>query len=140
MLYAPQNKILLPNNMQMKSIVRLRRVSENCLPDTIPLIIGTEPFIIGRHDNGVDQKLCDFEFRYNTIAVSRRHAAIERLINGYAIVDLNSSAGTFINGNRIITGEQYLIIQGDIVSFGNAGADYIFEEQNQGVCNDVDIQ
>ena len=96
------------------------------------MAIETEPYTIGRYDSSVGHKQCDFEFRYNAIAVSRRHAAIERLVNGYAIVDLNSCAGTFINGNRIITGEQYLIIQGDIVSFGNAGADYIFEEQQEG--------
>ena len=128
MHYCTPNESDLSNNIQRKSLIRLRLVGENCFPATITLAIETEPFIIGRYDNSVGHKQCDFEFRYNAIAVSRRHAAIERVVNGYVIVDLNSRAGTFLNGNRIITGEQYLIMRGDVVSFGNAGADYIVEE------------
>lgn len=34
-------------------------------------------------------------------AVSRRHAALQRTKHGWSIVDLNSSNGTFVNGERV---------------------------------------
>jgi len=100
----------------------------NGLPDTILLRLQGRPFIIGRYDVRVGHKQQDFEFPKETKAVSRRHASIERTARGYLITDLDSKVGTFINGTRITPGERYLIQTGDRVSFGSAGADYIFED------------
>jgi len=98
------------------------------LPETIFLPLQSQPFIIGRFDISIGRKQGDFEFEKNTKAVSRRHAAIERTVRGTIVTDLISRAGTFINGQRISPGEPYLLKDGDHLSFGNAGADYIFEE------------
>ena len=98
------------------------------LPDSITLNFSGQSFIIGRFDISIGQKQCDFEFAKSTKAVSRRHASIESTPRGLAVMDLGSRAGTFVNGNRLIPGESRLLRHGDHVSFGNAGADYIFEE------------
>jgi len=92
------------------------------------LIFIGKQFVIGRFDVRVGQKQSDFEFEKSTKAVSRRHASIERAANGYTIVDLDSRAGTYVNGTRIKSGESFPIRNGDRVSFGVAGADYILEE------------
>jgi len=128
MLHGIINFLKKLNDCRPKqNIAQLRLVGDKRLPDIIPLTLGERPFYIGRYDISKGYKQCDYEFGQDTRAVSRRHAAFERFSYGYAVVDLNSRAGTFVNGTRINPGEQFRIKQGDRISFGNAGADYIFK-------------
>ena len=136
-LSIPQN-IKYPDSRAERVCSRLRLVGLHGLPDVIPLPLPSplqrplshsgRPFVIGRFDVSVGKKQCDFEFGKDTKAVSRRHASIEQTASGIAIVDLDSRAGTFINGCRIMPGEPCAIHDGDHVSFGNLGADYVFED------------
>jgi ABC transport system ATP-binding/permease protein len=48
--------------------------------------------------------------------VSRRHARIIRVKNGYQLEDLGSSNGTYVNGNRLTT--FHLLQRGDVIRFG----------------------
>ena len=91
------------------------------------LKLAARPFVIGRFDVSIGRKQCDFEFDKTTKAVSRRHAAIELTAGGFAIVDLDSRAGTFVNGNKVTPGQPHPIQHGDVVSFGGMGAEYVFE-------------
>ena len=86
-----------------------------------------EVFTVGRYDAAVGKQQSNFEFEKKTKAVSRRHAAIERDATGYSIVDLTSSAGTFVNGQKLPPNTPCQLGNGCRVSFGNAGADYIWE-------------
>ena len=95
------------------------------LPETIPLTLLRRPFIIGRFNAIVGKKQCDFEFERSTKAVSRRHASIEHTDKGIFVVDLESRAGTYVNGSKIVPGEPFLLKNGDHLSFGNAGAVYM---------------
>ena len=87
----------------------------------------TGVFSIGRFDASVGKQQSDFEFDGATKAISRRHAVIERSAGGYALIDLNSSAGTFINGQKVQPNVPNPLEPGSRVSFGTAGADYIWE-------------
>jgi len=87
-----------------------------------------EIFTIGRFDVSSGNKQSNFEFEPKTKAVSRRHAAIERNTNGYNLVDLSSSAGTFINRQKLPPNAPFKLERGHLVSFGYSGADYIWEE------------
>ena len=87
-----------------------------------------EIFTIGRFDAAIGRQQSSFEFEKKTKAVSRRHAVIERHEDGYKIIDLSSSAGTFLNGNKLPPNTPCELAQGSRVSFGNAGADYVWEE------------
>ena len=91
------------------------------------LVAGNGIFSIGRFDSSVGQKQSDFEFDGGTKAVSRRHAVVEKSGNAYSLIDLNSSAGTFINGQKLQPNVPYPLEPGCRVSFGNAGADYVWE-------------
>jgi len=106
----------------------LRLAGRSGLPVTIPITWEDRPFVIGRFDVSLGRKQCDFEFGKATKAVSRRHASLAREGGVYVLVDLHSSAGTYVNGSRIAPGEPCSCRPGDRLSFGNAGADYIFEE------------
>ncbi len=110
--------------------VRLRLISGSPLPKIIDVNI--EPggiFTIGRFDVSVGVKQSDFEFDKKTMSVSRHHAAIERGRDGtYTIVDLNSKAGTYMDGAKLTPNIPYSLARGSRVSFGISGADYIWEE------------
>jgi len=86
-----------------------------------------EIFIIGRYDVSAGAKRRGFDFDRNTRAVSRRHAAVERGEGGYSIADLDSSAGTFVNGEKLPANTPFALTDGCRVSFGYSGADYIWE-------------
>ena len=88
-----------------------------------------QAFTIGRFDISVGRKQSSFEFPKDTRAVSRRHAAIEREPEGgYVLVDLASSAGTFVDGERLIPNVPRPLASGNRISFGTGGADYIWNE------------
>jgi DNA-binding CsgD family transcriptional regulator len=119
---------------QEHAVAILRLINGNNLPSIInlPVIINlifkNRSFTIGRY-SGIKQ--WDFEFESATKGVSRLHAEIFQVASGYAIKDLKSRFGTFINGRQLAPGRYCPILHGDRVSFGGAGADYTFEELSE---------
>ena len=108
---------------------KLRYVGNGEHPRVINVFIAEGGvFTIGRFDSSVKIKQSNFEFDKKTRAVSRRHVAIERGSDGYGIVDLASSAGTFLNGQKLPPNIPVKLEKGCRVSFGNSGADYIWDE------------
>lgn len=109
-------------------ITQLRYVGSQNHEALIPISIQDgEIFRIGRYDVTVGKRQSDFEFPPQTPAISRQHAAIMRKNGDYYIVDLDSRAGTYVNHTKIRANVQTALYSGDNVSFGNAGANYVFE-------------
>lgn len=69
------------------------------------------PFIIGKLQEAVDGII-------NDESVSRIHCKIERQDNRYFIVDLNSTNGTYVNGDCITPNEKTKLQSGDRLQFG----------------------
>lgn len=69
---------------------------------------------IGRHPGNDISLLLD--------SVSRHHARIDHHGGAWTLHDLNSSNGTFLNGERI--GSPRSLVEGDVVTFGRA--DFLF--------------
>jgi len=110
------------------NVIGLRYIGYASLPQSIRIMISEgELFTIGRFDANIGKKQSSFEFDKKTKAVSRRHAVIERDIDGYKIIDLSSSAGTFVNEKKLPPNTPYALSAGCRVSFGNSGADYVWE-------------
>ena len=106
----------------------LRYAGRSSLPRFIPVEIAAgEIFTIGRFDSDIGKQQSSFEFDKKTKAVSRRHAVIERDGTGYKIIDISSSAGTFVNEQKLPPNTPYSLQRGFRVSFGNSGADYVWE-------------
>jgi len=57
--------------------------------------------------------------------VSRTHAQLRAINSRYIIFDLNSTGGTFVNGERV---NQCILYPGDVISL--AGADLIYGQKN----------
>lgn len=85
-------------------------------PDTdlglIPSVFVAEPggVTIGRHPDNSLPLTID--------SISRHHATLERVANQWLLSDLNSSNGTFINGERITASRS--LRDGDLITFGKA--------------------
>lgn len=113
----------------MSAGARLRLVGSSTLPSSI--VVTAAPgraFTIGRFDVSVGHQQSDFEFDKKTRGVSRHHAVIERDGNGnYWLIDLSSTAGTFVGGKRLTPNVPEYLQSGCTVSFGTSGADYIWE-------------
>jgi len=106
-----------------------RLIGHAHLPPGIDVSIAEgEVFTVGRHDTAAGRKQSSFEFDRMTKAVSRRHAAVERLPDGYNLIDLASSAGTYVNGQKLPPNTPCRLQPGCRVSFGNCGADYVWEQ------------
>ena len=108
----------------------LRLVGNADVPSTIEVCLTQgEIFTIGRYDTSIGKSQSNFEFDRMTKAISRRHAAIERQPSGgYSLIDLSSNAGTYLDGQRLPPNTPCALASGARVSFGNCGADYIWEE------------
>ena len=107
----------------------LKYIGYSDLPQKIEVRIAAgEVFTIGRFDSAVGRQQSSFEFDKKTKAVSRRHAVIERNSAGYRILDLSSSAGTFVNEHKLPPNTPCELEKNCRVSFGNSGADYVWEQ------------
>ena len=81
---------------------------------------GQNEFTIGRITEG-QPILPDIDLSpYEGYAegVSRLHAAIRKSEKGFQIVDLGSSNGTRINGQKIVSNVSYPLKDGDIIALG----------------------
>ncbi len=93
--------------MTGSTYLRLEVISGNATGDTI---VVDDELVIGRHAEGAGRLSEDEE-------ISRQHARISREATGdYAIEDLGSSNGTFINGLRIQSPR--LLALGDSIEAG----------------------
>lgn len=108
-----ERTIMLSNFVNVKH-VRLLPV----LDDTYEMIrIEAFPFFVGKLKTHIDVHI-------PSPAISRFHAKIIREENEYYIVDLNSTNGTFVNGEMVESYQKRKIEHGFKISFANI--DYIF--------------
>ncbi len=76
------------------------------------------PYIIGKGENGIDGRL-------ESPTISRIHSQLDYINENYFITDLNSTNGTFLNGERLSPNRKTRISVGDRIQF--AGEKYLFQ-------------
>jgi len=81
------------------------------IPDSSRIPIDREAFYIGRLARKCNFTLDD---RY----VSSLHAAIYLTASGYALTDMNSSNGTFLNGRKVDRDAPVILKSGDVITIG----------------------
>ena len=73
----------------------------------IVTIVDQRVVVIGRSS--------DCDVRVEDANVSRRHAEVRRIGDGYSLVDLGSTNGTEVNGQRI---QETALMNGDVIAVG----------------------
>jgi two-component system, cell cycle response regulator len=74
-------------------------------------LLGEKPIVIGRGED------CDVRILDNS--VSRRHARVEHLPEGFYVLDMQSTNGTFVNDVPSKDGNPILLKDGDYLRVGN---------------------
>lgn len=74
-------------------------------------VLGDKPVVIGRGED------CDIRILDNS--VSRRHARIDHLEDGFHVFDMQSTNGTFVNDEASKDGSPTLLKDGDYLRVGN---------------------
>lgn len=77
---------------------------------------------------GCMREHCDYVLEGR--GVSRLHAKIMRVDTMLYLLDLNSTNGTFLNGERLESGKDYLLEKGDVVAFSQIEF-YVGEKPNE---------
>lgn len=106
-----------------------RRVSNSLVPDvglgiylenTTPVTIMREDeATLGRKAGGTGGLVVDLvPFGAIQLGVSRAHAVIRRVRNGYEIIDLESTNGTWVNSYKLEPDEPFFISSGDMIRLG----------------------
>lgn len=75
-----------------------------------PIYLEKNSVVIGNLSEGCDYIL-------NTKGVSRMHAKIYKKMGEHYVLDLNSTNGTYLNGQILTCGEAYKLEEGDMISF-----------------------
>ncbi|MBR6321731.1 MAG: FHA domain-containing protein [Lachnospiraceae bacterium] len=94
----------------------LRRLSTGELIE-----IAGSPFRIGREQGSTNYCITD-----NT-AISRNHAVIQIRDGRFFITDLNSSNATYVNGSRLVPGQETEIHSGFLIRLANEDFDFIVQ-------------
>lgn len=82
-------------------------------------VIEQPEFCLGRKAEEDSVGLIDLTpFGAFQVGVSRRHAIIRQAKQGCEIVDLGSTNGTFLNGERLVSNQPYALPQSSQVSLG----------------------
>ncbi len=95
------------------------------LPDTVHgylILNGSEIFLLGPGVTNLGRR-ADNQIIFQDPRVSRQHAQLRAVRNHYVLFDLNSSGGTYVNGQRI---SQVALNPGDVISL--AGVVLIYAE------------
>lgn len=86
---------------------------------SVTLMPNDKPYLIGRSNTTNSFLNVDLTpHKGEELGVSRRHATLYRVREGWFIEDLGSTNGTWINEHRLGTNERYIVQSGDILQFG----------------------
>ncbi|MCM1157938.1 MAG: FHA domain-containing protein [Bacteroidales bacterium] len=87
---------------------------EPCIRDKYPAIrMEQESIVLGRMEG-----CCNYILSES--GVSRMHAKLIKKPDGIYLLDLHSANGTYLNGERIESGRDYKLEEGDMVSFARS--------------------
>jgi hypothetical protein len=114
-----------PAPKRLANILFLRHMTVRLIQDETDTIlmahlVDKQRIFVGRSDPELKQILDIDLLAYGgrEHGVSRLHAAFRRMGNLLAIVDLNSTNGTYRNGTRLLPGQPNFLLNNDGVCFG----------------------
>lgn len=74
---------------------------------------------------GRDPQRCDFVYPADTKGISGMHCVVRVQEAAVTIMDLGSTYGTFLNGNKLIPNRSYPLATGDRIRLGSANEEFL---------------
>ena len=111
---TPDQGFSVPTPQETAIFLRLHTTSR-------PIIIELNRVTtLGRYDEDRDRQPDVDLSRYNALefGVSTLHASIEHSSDGVMLRDAGSTNGTYLNGNRLISDQNYIVRDGDEIKLG----------------------
>ncbi len=90
--------------------------AEEARPETATLEWSGGTFVIDQRVTVIGRS-SECDLRLDDANASRRHAEVRRIGDGYSLVDLGSTNGTEVNGQRI---QETALMSGDVISVGTS--------------------
>lgn len=88
-----------------------------------------DEFVIGRLVEAKEEKLVDLtSFNASDLGVSRRHLLVRRAGKAYNVIDLNSTNGTWVNGQRLIPQLPFPVTSGSQIRLGRMRIFLVFQQ------------
>ena len=121
--YKPPNDSIIPNDIWFL----FKFLDEKKEANETYKLVGKEFFLIGK-----DVRICDIQIKQKNI--SRQHAVIQfrRILKNNKdlyevpyLIDLNSTNGTFLNGEKIDNSKYYELRDKDNLNFGDKKIDFV---------------
>ena len=99
------------------SVIRLKLENRRgyTVPENIELDLKKGYITVGRYDKS-GYPCADFNFDRSLTFISRNHFRIERQMDGYKIIDLDSKNGTLLNGVNLVKNMPYELNSGDVIA------------------------
>lgn len=92
-------------------------------------VYAIDEFILGRASEGSLEEIVDLTpYGAFSSGVSRRHAMIRRKKNGYEIIDLDSTNGTWIDEKRITPTKAYALSNASTIRLGQLRLQVLIRE------------
>src|SRR5947209_4219784 len=91
--------------------------SGHAAPNVLVRVDGSDPQPYKLGSRAVIGRLDTVDLAVNDKSISREHARLSRLRDGYVVEDLGSTNGTLVNGRRI--DEAVILRPGDILTIGS---------------------
>ena len=102
--------------------------------NTAPIfVVDDKEFTLGRKITEEQEDVIDLSpFDAYECGVSKRHAMIRKTGEGYELVDLGSTNGTWLNKKRLIPNRAYELYSGALISLGRFYLYVIFTQKDSG--------
>lgn len=92
-------------------------------------VYAIDEFVLGRASEGSLEEIVDLTpYGAFSSGVSRRHALIRRKKNGYEIIDLDSTNGTWVNEKRLTPTKAYELQNGATIRMGQLRLQILIRE------------
>jgi pSer/pThr/pTyr-binding forkhead associated (FHA) protein len=77
------------------------------------------PIILGRNANPAEEDVLDLAYLDYRHHLSTRHCALRRCGGHLTVTDWGSAYGTYLNGDRLLPGQEYGVANGDRLVLGS---------------------
>ena len=116
---ADDLKLVEKQHISQREGVPAGSLALHIMGERLPFVISRGKAVLGRTDSSGQATAVDLSRYYaRVLGVSREHAAIDFADGVWTVEDLNSTNGTWVNGNKLAAHQPHRLCNGDMIRLG----------------------